>query len=342
MFAAILPGLVGVFLRVYENTLVRQTESELIAQTAALSATAEALWPGAVMVAATPEQRLRARLVPAGGRDHRSGFDAGPAGPARGAAGAAARSGGGRPERPAAADHRRDGPHDPGLDHPAGWRGVVVDGYARAASWGDLPEVRSALAGRPYTVLRRNADYHPRYSMEWLSRPRACVSITPDPSSWTGQVRGVILTSRSPRALFKGIYQDRIKIAFGILGTLSVIAVLAMLVARGIARPIEKLSEAAREVTTGRRDPAARAGHGGGGDPHPVRGLQPDGRGGGPPLPLSARLRRRRQPRVQDAAGGDPGRGRTAAGPRRDHGDGRSANASSTTSPPMRGGWRGW
>lgn len=61
----------------------------------------------------------------------------------------------------------------------------------------------------------------------------------------------MILTSRSPRALFKGVHQDRIKIALGILGTLSVIAVLAVLVARGIARPIEKLSEAAREVTTG-------------------------------------------------------------------------------------------
>jgi two-component system sensor histidine kinase ChvG len=61
----------------------------------------------------------------------------------------------------------------------------------------------------------------------------------------------VILTSRSPRALFKGIYQDRIKIALGILGTLSVIALLAVLVSRGIARPIEKLSEAPREVTTG-------------------------------------------------------------------------------------------
>lgn len=44
---AALPGFGAVFLRVYENTLVRQTEAELVAQGAALSATAAALWPAA-------------------------------------------------------------------------------------------------------------------------------------------------------------------------------------------------------------------------------------------------------------------------------------------------------
>jgi len=251
MFAAILPGLVGVFLRVYENTLVRQTESELIAQTAALSATAEALWPGAVLVAATPE----ARLEPGYYQPEAATIDLGstPVLPARPGAKAAP-----APDPEAVVLNTR---LKPIADETArttlasiillDGRGTVVDGYARGGSWADLPEVRSALAGRPYTVLRRNADYHPRYSMEWLSRASGLRIHHARPIIVGGQVRGVILTSRSPRALFKGIYQDRIKIAFGILGTLSVIAVLAMLVARGIARPIEKLSEAARAVTTG-------------------------------------------------------------------------------------------
>lgn len=37
---AALPGLAAMFLRVYENTLVRQTEAELVAQGAALAAVA--------------------------------------------------------------------------------------------------------------------------------------------------------------------------------------------------------------------------------------------------------------------------------------------------------------
>ena len=51
---AALPGFGAVFLRVYENTLVRQTEAELIAQGAALSASAAASWPGAVPVMPSP------------------------------------------------------------------------------------------------------------------------------------------------------------------------------------------------------------------------------------------------------------------------------------------------
>jgi two-component system sensor histidine kinase ChvG len=251
MFAAILPGLVGVFLRVYENTLVRQTESELIAQTAALSATAEALWPGAVLIPARPGDRRRPDWYQPEGATIDLGST--PVLPERPAA------------RPAPAPDPQalvlNGRLRPIIDETGRTtlasiilldaRGVVVDGYGRGGSWADLPEVRSALAGRPWTVLRRNADYHPRYSMEWLSRASGLRIHHARPIVVNGTVRGVILTSRSPRALFKGIYQDRIKIALGILGTLSVIAVLAVLVSRGIARPIEKLSEAARQVTSG-------------------------------------------------------------------------------------------
>ena len=45
---ALLPGFGALFLRVYENTLVRQTESELIAESAALAAATAVNWPGGV------------------------------------------------------------------------------------------------------------------------------------------------------------------------------------------------------------------------------------------------------------------------------------------------------
>jgi hypothetical protein len=46
VFVAALPGVGALFLRVYENTLVRQTEAELIAQGTTLAAAASAEWPG--------------------------------------------------------------------------------------------------------------------------------------------------------------------------------------------------------------------------------------------------------------------------------------------------------
>jgi signal transduction histidine kinase len=90
------------------------------------------------------------------------------------------------------------------LDH----NGVVVRGFGEGGSWKDIPEVRAALSGRPATVLRRNAAYHPRYSWEWLSRASALRIHHARPVVVNGQVEGVILVSRSPRALFRGIYQD--------------------------------------------------------------------------------------------------------------------------------------
>jgi two-component system sensor histidine kinase ChvG len=252
LFAAILPGLSAIFLRVYENTLVRQTEAELIAQAAALSAVAETDWPGVVLIPLDPAQRQ----TPGYYQPEAATIDLGstPVLPARPA-----------PHRPAP-------PPDPQavavgerlapvmertsratlasilfLDH----RGIVVRGYGEGGALNTLPEVQSALSGDARTVLRRNDAYHPRYSMEWLSRASGLRIHHARPVVVNGRVEGVILTSRSPRALFRGIYQDRVKIGLGIVGTLGLIAFLAVLVSRGIARPIEALSRAAREVTTG-------------------------------------------------------------------------------------------
>jgi two-component system sensor histidine kinase ChvG len=251
LFAALLPGFAAIFLRVYENTLVRQTEAELVAQTAALSATAEALWPGSRLTAPTEAQRL----TPGWYQPEVATIDLGstPILPARPSA---------RPSGPPAPDavvvgRRLDAVMQETsrttlasiifLDRD----GVVVRGFGEGGSWKEIPEVRAALAGRPATVLRRNAAYHPRYSWEWLSRASALRIHHARPVVVNGQVEGVILVSRSPRALFRGIYQDRIKIALGIVGVLGFIAFLAVLVSRGIARPIEVLSRVTREVASG-------------------------------------------------------------------------------------------
>ncbi|MFT4055733.1 MAG: hypothetical protein QM681_14610 [Novosphingobium sp.] len=57
VFIAALPGVGALFLRVYENSLVRQTEAELVAQGAALAATASADWPGSSGPSIPPHER---------------------------------------------------------------------------------------------------------------------------------------------------------------------------------------------------------------------------------------------------------------------------------------------
>lgn len=46
LFTALMPGFGAIFLRVYENVLVRQTEAELIAQAAVYDSAFDIAWPG--------------------------------------------------------------------------------------------------------------------------------------------------------------------------------------------------------------------------------------------------------------------------------------------------------
>lgn len=256
LFAAAMPGLTAIFLRVYENTLVRQTEAELVAQSAALAAVAAVEWPGAdraaEAVAATP------RSDPYYYRPEHTTIDL--------------RGDKILPERPAAGPART--PPDPdavavaaALD-PVIQRtavttlasilfldrhGQVVRGFGAGGDLSALPEVRAALAGGSRTVLRRNGDYRSRYALEWLSRASDIRLHHARPIEVGGEVVGVLLLSRSPRALFRGIYEDRGKIIIGVVGIFGLLIVLAGLVSRGVTRPIEALSAASREVASGRR-----------------------------------------------------------------------------------------
>jgi signal transduction histidine kinase len=251
LFAAAMPGISAIGLRVYENSLVRQTEAELIAQGAALAAVAQSVWPGA---AAPPTLSQAGR--PAAYRPEPTTVDLNTAI---------------LPERPRGAPSFR--PADPAavvasraLD-PVFHRtslttlasivlvdsqGRVVRGREAGSSYAHVAEVRSALGGRTDTRLRRNGEYRPRYSLEWLSRASGLRIHHARPIVVQGEVVGALLLSRSPRALFKGVYQDRGKIMLGIAVIFTILLVLAGLVSRAVTRPIEALSAATRDVAAGR------------------------------------------------------------------------------------------
>jgi signal transduction histidine kinase len=251
LFVAALPGVSAVFLRVYENTLVRQTQAELIAQSAALAATAQALWPGnrpppAPLSAYDPEP-LSIDLGSTPVLSERP-----PAQPIRSGqtvdadAATAAQT-----LIPILRETSRTTLASIVLTDA---RGRVLSGSDAGRSYADLPEVRSALSGRPQTALRRNGAYRPRYAFEWLSRASPLRIHYARPVLSNGRVVGVLLLSRSPRALFRGIYQDRVKILIGIGLIYCVLVVLSGLVSRGISRPIEALSAASRRVAAGQGD----------------------------------------------------------------------------------------
>jgi signal transduction histidine kinase len=247
LFVAALPGVGAVFLRVYENTLVQQTEAELIAQGAVLAGAYRADWPepfqdpppGPPM----PERpTIDLRTMPVM-----------PEQPEPSAAG-----GGADPRAVRTAAELRPIVVDTARSTLASIRvmdaaGIVTLGRSDVGgSYARLPEVAAALRGETRTVLRERGGYEPRYALEWLSRASNIRVHYARPVKAGGRVIGVLMLSRSPRGLFLGIYQDRGKIALGIGLIFLTLLVLAGLLSRGISRPIEALSEATQDVARGR------------------------------------------------------------------------------------------
>lgn len=251
---AALPGVGAVALRVYENSLVRQTEAELVAQGAALAASAAALWPQAPAGRTAPPSRPAATDPYGVPTTTEVDLSATPILPER-------------PPPTAAADTAADARAAATRLAPIfaatrevtlasilllDRRGRIVTTGAGKGSYATLPEVASALAGVPRTVLRRNASYRAIYRFDWLSRATATRIHHARPILVGGRVVGALLLSRSARSLFVGLYADWGKIAIGVAAILAVLVLLSGLLSRGIARPIDDLREAAIGVAAGR------------------------------------------------------------------------------------------
>jgi signal transduction histidine kinase len=260
LFAAALPGVAALSLRVYENALVRRTEAEVSAQAAALAASAALLWPGAPVVTVLPESDTpppeSSRIDPYAaaittGIDLRSSLIL--------------------PDRPAA--QRPSAPPDlaaleaarrfaPAVAETKAATlasivlldrdGTMVSGKQIGLSLGQLPEVRAALAGGAQTVLRYNSSYTQGYLLNWLSRATDIRLHHARAILVDGEVVGVVLVSRSPSALFRGMWEDWGKIAFGVGAIFVLLVMIAAVLARTIVTPLERLSAATRALAEGR------------------------------------------------------------------------------------------
>lgn len=251
LFVAALPGVGAVWLRVYENTLVQQTEAELIAQSAVLASAYRIAW------GAKPEAREAAPEPP---RIDLSDNEILPALPLPVLAEAL---------DPHAVEAARA--IAPIVDDAAAvtlsstrlldGTGVIVGGGQGEAgfSYADLPEVRMAQHGKAATVLRRrDTDMAENpYGASISQMLSIAIGIRVHhvrPVVVDGRVVGMVMLARSPRGIFLGIYQDRGKIALGVVLIFMTLLVLAGLLSRGIARPIRALAAASQNVARGTID----------------------------------------------------------------------------------------
>jgi len=253
LFVAALPGFGAIFLRVYENALVRRTEAELLAQGAALAAGAGIVARGIPLEAIPPPPKPPERYY-----DQLTEVDlrSSPVLPPRPPAVLTRQT----PDQAAVVLARRMMPafQETKVTTLASilmldGQGILLNGPEAGRSLAALPEVRAAQAGTAVTVLRENAGYASGRALEWLSRAANIRLHHARPIMVDGKVVAILLVSRSPRALFLGIYEDRGKIAFGVTAIFAMLLVLSAVLSRAIVRPIERLSEATRDLSSGRR-----------------------------------------------------------------------------------------
>ncbi|MGB0696897.1 MAG: ATP-binding protein [Rhodospirillaceae bacterium] len=258
---ALLLPLSGVLLfRLYEDQLVRNTEAELIAQSAALAAMMSTTLSREDDGALPLGPEVPPRFLAAG--EHWS-----PILPQLSLSEATI-----LPERPDAvptdaapsqAYQRLAERLDPILMQTqqatlAGFRildfkGTVIAGRPDIGlSFADLPEVQEALGGQYRSVLRDRApeDPMPIYS---ISRGTGVRVFTAMPVVVRGQLAGVVYASRTPSNVVKEFYFLRDRLALVAVALLALAGVMVLIFSRAIAGPILLLRRRARLIGQGDR-----------------------------------------------------------------------------------------
>jgi len=259
--AALTLPLAGLFFfRIYENQLIRQTESELVGQAAVLAAVMrreiEAL-PADLPLGrpvverpdpANPYQPIPPALDLAQDSILPPRPPAGPAeapDPAFIALGARLGPDLMETQRLTLAGFRLLDPH-----------GVVIAGREETGlSLAHVEEVAAALKGEFRAVMRMRISKHappPLYSFSRGTNVRLFVAM---PVVARGAVAGVVYASRTPSNVFKSLYEERGKVAMAGLVILAVAAAMGVIFQRTITRPIRELK--ARTLAIGRGDRAA-------------------------------------------------------------------------------------
>lgn len=258
----VLPLVGLLFFRLYENQLVRQTESELIAQAAMLAAVyAEEI--EAAPVGAFPVGAPRPARDPAVEIDERYA----PILPSLDLASSiilAARPHADIATAPPDARELEVGERLATISTAAqrttlaGFRildanGTVIGGRADVGlSLAHVAEIHAAMGGRFRSVMRVRdelTETPPIYSISRGTKIRIFVAF---PVFVDEHVRGVIYVSRTPDNILRHLYRERDKVIWAVLMVLTAASVIGLVFVRTIARPMRDLAGKAEEIAAGR------------------------------------------------------------------------------------------
>ncbi len=263
--------LVGlVFFRLYENQLVRQTEMELITQSAVLAAVfareVEArLDDGIELGADWPKDLREKELMPIDPVLPRLDLavddilDPRPDGvPPKKPPGKAILEIGRDMSRLTSETRRKTLAGFLILDA----HGNAIGGRDEAGlSFAHVEEVASALEGRYASALRIRISDQPKPPIYSISRGTGVRVFAAFPVFLNNKVAGVIYTSRTPSNILKHLYEERRNVALATITVLLMTILIGLVFLRVVTQPIRGLMEYIRQIGRGEREAARPPAH---------------------------------------------------------------------------------
>ena len=258
----LLPLFTLYFLKVYQNQLIQETESELIAQSAALVA----VFHREVESTIPQDVALGVKMPPVEPRLPDDPYQ--PIWPKLELADetvlpprAAARPPPLPPDPAYAALGARMAPDLTATQNVtlAGFRlldpnGVVIAGREEVGlSLAHLEEIAEALQGRFAAVLRVRISKHDQPALYSISRGTGIRVFTAMPVIVRDQVAGVVYASRTPSDVFKYLYEQRTRFMVAVLATIIPTLLIGFLFHRTITEPMRELVERTNLIGKGDR-----------------------------------------------------------------------------------------
>lgn len=144
------------------------------------------------------------------------------------------------------------------LDH----RGVVIGGrFELGMSLAHVSEVKAAMSGRYVSVLRHRTLNNPAPPLASISRGTGVRIFTAFPIIEDGRLWGLVYMSRTPNNILRHMYASRDQFLFIGLGIVALTLILAWITSRTISSPVDALAAQARRMAEGDRTPPAPLAH---------------------------------------------------------------------------------
>ena len=141
------------------------------------------------------------------------------------------------------------------------FNGTVIAGRADVGlSFAHIAEVKKALQGQYQSALVKRAVKNPQ-PISSISRGTTVRIMTALPVIVRDRVAGVIFASRTPSNIFKELYFERQKLFFAIAAILTIVLLLAFIFSRAISSPINELTDRTRRIGKGDRQAIAPLQH---------------------------------------------------------------------------------